>query len=418
MTVCLDITSIGVPRSRWTGVARMSWDLAMDLLRRDRMDIRFSSVGTVAAELVTQRYLSEIGLQDRFVARQPGRALHGLLAATGRSGAVGKGASNMLRVWNRLRKPLDPAALPEMEMFFSFYAGIPAQLREAGIPCGIYVHDIIPFLFPQFCTEQQQRVLRRILDSIRPGDLIAVNSECTKRDLCDHVGMDPADIVTVHLAADTKLFRPVDDSTRIADVRARYGIPEGDYFLTLHSAAPHKNMPLLIRAHAAYRAARGPEALPLVIAGGKGDPQAEIQATGEVTEDALAGVIFAGFIDDVDLAPLYSKAQAFFFPSLYEGFGLPVLEALFCGVPAFSSDRASLPEVMAPLALPHGGADRLLDAQDETAWAHAFARAEQAPRLMAGDIATLHEHFSWDRAGQILAEAIRDKILSKGSETP
>lgn len=315
-----------------------------------------------------------------------------------------------MSAWSRVRTPLDRKHLRTLDAYFSFYAGIPNSVHAAKVPNGIYIHDLIPFLYPQHVSDQQRRVLARILRSIRPGSLVVVNSLCTKRDVATRLGLNLGDIVVVPLAADTATFHPVTDAARIAGAKAQYGLPDGRYTLTLHSAAPHKNMPRLLRSHAAYRAQRGPEAVPLVIAGGKGDPKADILASGKVSPKDLEGVVFAGFVDDDDLAPLYSGAEAFFFPSLYEGFGLPVLEALLCGVPAFVADAASLPEVMAPLPQALRGPDRLLDPEDDSAWTAAFLRAEQAAHLTPRDIAPLHETFSWSRSGQALTDAIRAHV--------
>lgn len=404
MRLCLDVTSIGVPLTRWTGVARMSWELARALASKPELDLRFSAAGTPHAQEMVVQHLTGVGLHKRFAGPPLRWASRALLSTAMRRGATGWLATQALRGINLTRRPVLPAQAEGLDAFFSFYAGIPKQLRAyPGIRCGIYVHDLIPFLMPQHCSDKQRAVLRRILGSIQPGDLIVVNSDCTRRDLAHWLGRDPESIYVLPLAADPELFHRDTDPAKAAGLRARYALPDGPYALSLHNAAPHKNMPMLIRAHAAYRRRAGAGALPLVIAGGKGDPGAEIASTGVLTSDELEGVCFLGFVDDTDLAALYSNAQAFFFPSLYEGFGLPVLEALFCGVPVFAADRASLPEIFAPLSGPHAGQDRLLSAEDTDAWAEAFALAANLVPLDAAAMDEVRSRFSWARVASDLA---------------
>jgi glycosyltransferase involved in cell wall biosynthesis len=334
--------------------------------------------------------------------------VRGLLTAAARGGPAGRLAAQALRGFNRMRRPVAAAQLDGLDGYFSFYAGLPQQLRaRPRIRCGIYVHDLIPFLMPEHCSDKQRAVLSRILRSIRPTDLVAVNSDCTRRDLAQWLDREPETICVVPLAADPAVFRRDTDPAAMARLRARYALPDDPYALSLHSGAPHKNMPMLIRAHAAYRRRSGTAALPLVIAGGKGDPRAEIAAAGGLSPNDLDGVTFLGFVDDADLAPLYSGARAFFFPSRYEGFGLPVLEALFCGVPVFAADRASLPEIFARLSGPHAGADRLLPVDDTDAWADAFARAETLAPLDNAAIAEVRAHFSWTRSAAGLLALLR-----------
>jgi glycosyltransferase involved in cell wall biosynthesis len=402
------MTTIGAARDRWTGIARTAWTLAQHLALRPGLDLRFSAVGSLGGEALARAHLHEAGLGDRIVAPAPTALQRTLLVRAGGTGMPAQAATAALRALNRLRRPIDPTALPGLDMFFSFFAGIPAQLRgPRGPRCGIYVHDLIPLLRPHFCTDHQRGVLRRILGSIRPEDLVVVNSACTRADFCAHTGRDPATVPVVPLAADRTLFHPVAaDPARDAVLCRRYGLPDGPYTLTLHSAAPHKNMGLLVRAHAAYRARRGAQALPLVIAGGRGNPRAELRAAGDLDEADLAGVIFAGYVADADLAWLYSRSRAFFFPSHYEGFGLPVLEALSCGVPVFASDRASLPELFAPLPAQHRGPGRLLPPDAVAPWVQAFHDAETAEPLDADVLAALETAFSWERSAAALETAL------------
>ncbi len=399
MRLCLDVTSIGVPKPRWTGVARMSWELSQALARQANLDLCFSAAGALHAQNWVKHHLAEKRIEDRFIGSPLSQKEAKLLKSASGSGMFGKMAEQSLRIANFMRQPIIPAELRGIDAFFSFYAGIPRQIRSRPeIRCGLYVHDLIPFLMPEHCSDKQRSVLRRVLRSIQPDDLVVVNSEQTRRDLVHWLGCDSINAHVIPLAADPLEFHRVNDPAETARVRKAYKLPTGRYFLSLHNAAPHKNMHMLIRSHAIYRQRLGSAALPLVIAGGKGDPRAEIATRDGLSAADLSGVRFLGFVDQADLAALYSNAQAFFFPSLYEGFGLPVLEALFCGTPVFVAKRASLPEILAPLTGSHAGPDRLLPAEDISAWVDGFARAADTVQLSEAAIKEAREHYSWNRS--------------------
>jgi glycosyltransferase involved in cell wall biosynthesis len=392
MSICYDISSIGAPKARWSGVARVVSEFLQQISHaEDRYSL--SASGSVRAQYYIEQHLAELQLDTHFAGVPLGHFVKQALLASERApnSIVGQLAQQFLRVYNRVRSPFSVQSVREMDGFFSFFAGIPPEVRRAGVPTGLFVHDIIPLLFPEFCRTQQIPIFQRILNSVRPEDLIVVNSECTKRDLCEHLNWSPDSIKVVHLAADPKLFYPVGDAKVIEHVRAKYGIRKARYFLSLHSFAPHKNMSMLVRAYACYRQGAGAGALPLVIAGGKDITPDQVGAALGVSALALEGVTFIGFVDDADMAAIYSGAQAFLFPSLYEGFGLPVVEALFCGTPVYAANRASLPEVVQ-------SAEQLLDPQDEASWTHAFANSQNCGRLSAEELACVQTRFNWSKA--------------------
>jgi glycosyltransferase involved in cell wall biosynthesis len=165
-------------------------------------------------------------------------------------------------------------------------------------------------------------------------------------------------------------FRRVDDPARLADVRARYHLPPR-FLLYVGTIEPRKNLPVLFEA---FKAAAVTD-VQLVIAGKKGwlydETFARLRALGLEND-----VCFPGFVPDDDLPALYSLADGFVFPSLYEGFGLPVAEALACGCPVISSNTSSLPEVAGDAAL-------LAAPDDVRGWAEAIARICADPALRA-----------------------------------
>src|SRR5581483_3970742 len=177
--------------------------------------------------------------------------------------------------------------------------------------------------------------------SVRRADHVLADSQATKEDLIALYGVQP-DKVTVLLSGVHPRFQPVRDPALLASVRARYGIGDAPFVLSVGTVQPRKNYERLMQALAALPATL--RDIHLVIAGGRGWLQGPIHAA--VDALGLQGrVHFIGFADDADLPALYSAAKCFAFPSLYEGFGLPVLESMACGTPVVTSNVSSLVEV-------------------------------------------------------------------------
>jgi glycosyltransferase involved in cell wall biosynthesis len=170
---------------------------------------------------------------------------------------------------------------------------------------------------------------------------VIVDSESTKRDVVRLYRKQAESINVVHLAADP-CYRPIDDECSRTRVRERYGLPDR-FLLYVGTIEPRKNLVRLIEAYKRVRRDIGNA--PLVLAGGLGwKYEGILKAAADPELDE--SVLMPGRIPDEDLPVLYSLASAFVFPSLYEGFGLPPLEALQSGCPVVTSNSSSLPEVV------------------------------------------------------------------------
>ncbi len=206
------------------------------------------------------------------------------------------------------------------------------------------VHDLIYILFPEYHLPMNYHFLRLMMPRFarRAGAIIAI-SECTRWDLVRLWQIPEEKIHVIHEGIDAR-FRPPAGSHTAARVRASYGLPDR-FALYVGTIEPRKNLPALLDA---WQRLRSP--CPLVIAGKKGwlyeETFARVEALGLSDR-----VIFTGFVPDKDLPALYGAADVFVFPSLYEGFGLPVLEAMACGTPVVTTTGGSLPEVAGDAAL-------------------------------------------------------------------
>ncbi len=219
-------------------------------------------------------------------------------------------------------------------------------------PTVVTIHDVIQFVLPEYAWRKISRLYFGLVSrSARRAAAIITVSECSKRDIVKILGIPPERIRVIGNAVDGS-FHPVRDAWLLANVRERYGI--GPRFILYFGGFDmRKNVPRLVEAYAQLPA-RVRKDYQLVIAGRYQhlghplfpDPRATVQRLG------LDGqVVFTGQIREQDKAPLFSGATLFAFPSLYEGFGIPVLEVMACGTPVLTSNLSALPEVAGDAAL-------------------------------------------------------------------
>lgn len=265
-------------------------------------------------------------------------------------------------------------------------AFIPAKIQRIPVVYTIYDLSLMAFrdMHPRERVWFHDFFLPRRL---KYASCVLTISEFIKSEIIDTLKIPGQAITSVPLAADAR-FSPRDQSyisTTLNDLH----LPD-KYFLFVGSLEPRKNLDLIIQAMA-----RQTNPLPLVMTGwsGWGDKSwvKEIDRLGLAEK-----VIMPGYVDDETLAGLYSGARGFIYPSLYEGFGLPVVEAMACGCPVICSDAASLPEVA-------GGAAILVNPRDSVGLAQAMEKLAQDDRLhrqMANDGLIRAKEFSWARTAQ------------------
>ena len=219
-------------------------------------------------------------------------------------------------------------------------------------PCPVVVsiHDLSFEHLPQTFNRRSRTQLRlTVRHSARRATRILTLSEHTRRDVIDTYRIDAAKVTAIPLAAPAH-FGPVKDDKELQRVRHTYGI-DADYVLSVGSIQPRKNLVRLIRAYAGLRAAHSSNSCPkLVIVGKCGWLYDETFRALEET-GVRESVILTGYVPESDLPALYSGAICFVYPSYFEGFGLPPLEAMKCGAPVIVGNATSLPEVVGDAAL-------------------------------------------------------------------
>ncbi len=256
----------------------------------------------------------------------------------------------------------------------------------------ITVHDLAFLLYPHFLTKESARYYGHIDQAVRWTDHIIAVSESTKRDTMQHLGV-PEDKITVVYEAANPIFRPIDRAEAREQVRNRHGL-EGPFILFVSTIEPRKNVPTLVRAlwqlQECYK-----EDVRLVLAGGKGwlfeDAFAIIE---ELKMDSQVHLL--GRVSSEDLLYLYNAAELLAHPAFYEGFGLPPLEAMACGLPVVVSQVASLPEVV-------GDAGLLIDPHDVdelTVGMWRILNDSELRQEMREKGFRQAERFSWQRAAR------------------
>jgi glycosyltransferase involved in cell wall biosynthesis len=266
-----------------------------------------------------------------------------------------------------------------------------------GYPSVVTVFDLIPMRYPADYSPATRLVFALgIRLAVRAAQRVIAASRDSAADLQARLGVAPARLVAIPAAPDPA-FQP-QPAEAIAQVRAHYGLP-ANYVLYLGSNKPHKNLPRLVRAFTELAPAAAGQTI-LVIAGhwDRRYPQAQLAA-----QEAPERVRFLGPVAPADLPALYAGATLFAFPSIYEGFGLPPLEAMACGAPVICSNASSLPEVVGEAALlfdPLSPDD--IQAALERALADGALRAELAQRGLEQA-----RRFTWDGTARQTLEVYR-----------
>jgi glycosyltransferase involved in cell wall biosynthesis len=252
-------------------------------------------------------------------------------------------------MWHRANLPVPADWLSgPVDVYHSPDFVLPPLRHARGI---LTVHDLAFLMRPECADARLRTYLEEVVPrSIKRADFIIADSENTRNDLVVLLGVQPSSIAVVPGGVEDR-FTPVTDAEQLRRARHQLGVGDDPFVLAIGVIEPRKNLNRLMDAFFALKA-RGvvPVNLKLVLAGGKGwlfDGIFEHHAASPVRND----ILLPGFVPDELLPAIYSAADVLAFPSLYEGFGLPILEAMACGTPVVASRASCLPEVAEGAAL-------------------------------------------------------------------
>jgi glycosyltransferase involved in cell wall biosynthesis len=353
---------------------------------------RISGVGYYTARLLQSL---EAGAGDGLVERVvvlSNREVH--VASGARLEVYARGRFPVRSVWMQLALPGILRQLrPDLVHFTNYLA--PLLTR---VPYVVSFHDMTLSLVPETHTLKKRLLTSSLVPLVaRAARRILAPSESTRRDVIRLLGTDPGRVRVIPYAA-SEAFRPVAEGP--ARLASAYGV-RPPYFLYVGTIEPRKNLTRALRAFA--RVAPGLAEHQLVLVGDLGWKYAEVLA--EARRPDLAGrVVLPGYVPESDLPLFYTHALAFVYPSLYEGFGFPVVEAMGCGAPVLTSRSSSLTEIAE-------GAAVLVDPLDEGALARALdslaSDAGLRAELRAKGLARAAE-FTWERTARETVEAYRE----------
>ena len=420
MRVLYDISNLGLGqlyRESRGGGFRVDIHIAEQLAASQQCELLFCANHSAVAYLGCQEFLrnhprlSAVPLvaperRIRPVIRKTASAVHRSIRCLVGSNVFPSAVRDMAGFVDRRLHPPVSGAAATVDVLHSPTTALPPRPSKGSPKRFLTVYDLAPLRWPTIYEEAYRRTLVRIIGSLAPGDHVITASHFAREELVAE-GIASADrIHVVPLAADAALFYRCEDAGRIAEVRRKYKIPEGPYILGVNTPDLRKNVPHAI--HAFARAAHeGRDVTPsLVLTGLPGRGSNRIDEAIAKYPDLRDRFVITGYIPDDDLAPLYTGARALVYPSVYEGFGLPPLEAMQCGTPVITSNTSSLPEVvgdggvrLAPDDL-DGLAAAMLDIVRNTAW---HAALQERALAQAG-------RFGWAHSASTLLQTYRTAL--------
>lgn len=270
------------------------------------------------------------------------------------------------------------------------FSPIPEAPLGMGCRFVTVVHDLIPLRFPNWKSPLTHYFRYWVPLVLQQAEHIICNSESTARDVCQHYGISASKVTAIPLGYDANHFRPVSLNSEAAHL---------PYFLYVGRHDPYKNLHRLIDAFAAI----APHTDASLYIGGSADPRFTPDLATHAQEKGVANrVKFLDYVCYADLPMLYSNAIALVFPSLWEGFGFPVLEAMACGTPVIASNQSSLPEVAGEAAI-------LIDPNRVEPMADAMRQVVEDSQLRSQlrqrGLAQA-QTFSWQKAGRATGELL------------
>jgi glycosyltransferase involved in cell wall biosynthesis len=411
--VLLDIASLGLAferRSAARGVERMVARLFEDLPNAGGCDLSFVATTHLAG---TCDFLRAKGVDPdiKLKCRPPQLArsrraqrlaqkVHEIIQVPGLRARAARKLWSLKAQWlNRGEAEFAAGALAGVDIYHTPHTNypllpFPAPIRaHRGLKKFITIHDLMVVTHLEFFKRDHRSYFEKMRWCLGETSFAFCTSESVRADVLALTQLRPERIFLAPLAADCELFHPVSDTSSRAAVIKELGIPAAPYFLALSVNEPHKNFGHLIRCLAELVVSKELTDHNLLIVGRNAASHPLVTGATEKFPQLAGRIVTPGFVPDEKLAALYSGATAFLFPSLAEGFGLPPLEAMQCGVPVISSNTTSMPEVM-------GDAGILLPPTDVDGWCQAMlrvARDETLREELRSKSLQRAKHFSWEK---------------------
>lgn len=319
-------------------------------------------------------------------------------------------AFRSFHLYDRIRSdsPAFKKKLQEYDAYFSPYEIIPQEVeKDKNIKKFLFLHDTIPVILEDLYNEinLSSEWFRRLLKSLNKEDYYFANSLSTKNDFIKYApSITPENITVAYLGADEKFCRAADEE-KISQVKRKYNIPEDKkYIFSLCSVEPRKNLIFAVKNFIKFIKKNNIDDFVFVLGGGQVKQfQPKLEKELSDLKEFQDKILKIGYVADEDLAALYSGAEMFVYPSIYEGFGMPVLEAMQCGAPVITSNVSSLPEVIGDAGIqidPYKN-EELIAAYEKMYFDRSFREQCIQKSLERA------KEFSWEKCVSIITEEIK-----------
>lgn len=296
-------------------------------------------------------------------------------------------------------------------VFHTPFQSVPLEVRQSSLRAIVVtVHDMLPRIHPEFFTAETIRQFDALIEQLHPSDHVICVSESTRRDFLQCRPSTPENQVHVTPLAASPDLQPVSDAAALASLRQQLNLKPGDQIiLSLCTLEPRKNLSTLIQAFEQLQRQCDGSSIKLVLAGSLGWKTTSLTEQLR-TSTAADSILVSGHIPDDQLACLYSLADVFVYPSVYEGFGLPPLEAMQCGTPVIVGNTSSLPEVVGDAAVI---TDPRSPSELQKALSTLLGSAQQRSELRAAGLRQASQ-FSWQQTALQTAQVYRKVLGSHG----
>ena len=287
------------------------------------------------------------------------------------------------------------------DCYFSPFNPIPPVVEKSNLKTLMIIHDLITIFYPYDSAKKFVKKFTQWMKRTNADSYLAVSNYTIQEFLRFRPELKSKQIHKMYLGADER-FKKITDASVISNVKAKYNISYDKYFLGVSELTTRKNFVHLLESFVKFLEETKAEDICLVLVGPVRKGYEAVAKQVANLDKYKDKIIQTGYVDNEDLAPLYNGALAFVYPSLYEGFGLPVLEAMQCGTPVISADNTSLPEV-------GGDAVVYISGQDEKQTAEVLAKLYKDSDLrleLSNKGLDRAKEFNWNKTTDILIDAI------------
>lgn len=377
-----DIDQILSSGGRGTGLCRVSDLLLKEIVKHSEYEVY--PLVTKKTKYKAEQYLTTNGL-DQLVNNV-------IYLPDLRATCVTASIYKKIKAWylRLLHQKEYTKTLNSYDEYISLYSPISPIVYNSKLKTTIVVHDLISIVHPELCAQNGNFKKYELWMKDIKADKVICISQSTLNDFVNFRPNFDKNKIKVFCWGIENRFKP----TKNPAVRTKYGIKTANYILTVSEVNKRKNLLHLLKAFALFLQNNDDKDISLVIAGPKKKNYDEVTSKIEELQKIKDKIAITGFVDDEDLPALYSEAEMFVFPSLYEGFGLPPLEALACGCPTICADNSSLPEVCGDAAIYISGHD-IADTAQKIAELHNNSARRQTMSLAGISQA---KQFDWDKA--------------------